>query len=95
MDGETVSSSKKKKAGMSRSKIKAMLVVFFIGKASSVMNLYSTTWSDGKQTVVPGCFSAFEGCCVEEVVRIMGKPDLDATPRQCDNTYSDHWTLDG
>ena len=25
-----------------------------------------TTWSDGKQTVVPGSFSAFEGCCARK-----------------------------
>ena len=25
-----------------------------------------TTWPDGKQTVVPGSFSAFEGCCAQE-----------------------------
>ena len=34
-----------------------------------------TTWSDGKQTVVPGSFSAFEGCCAQEEAWIVGKPD--------------------
>ena len=34
-----------------------------------------TTWSHGKQTVVPEGFSAFEGCCAQEEVWIVGKPD--------------------
>jgi len=33
--------------------------------------------------VVPGSFSAFEGCCVQEEARIVGKPDLAVAPRQC------------
>jgi len=33
-----------------------------------------TTWSDGKQTVVPGSFCAFEGCCVQEEDQTVGKP---------------------
>ena len=33
--------------------------------------------------VVPGNFSTFEGCCVQEEAWIVGKPDLDVAPRQC------------
>ena len=32
-----------------------------------------TTWSDGKQRVVPGSFIAFEGCCAQEEAWIVGK----------------------
>jgi len=42
-----------------------------------------TTWSDGKQTVVPGSFSMFEGCCAQEEAWIVGKPDLVVAPQQC------------
>ena len=42
-----------------------------------------TMWSDGKQTVVPGIFSVFEGCCVQEKAWIVRKPDLDVAPWQC------------
>ena len=42
-----------------------------------------TTWSDGKQTVVSGSFSTFEGCCAQEEAWIVGKPDLDVAPQQC------------
>jgi len=42
-----------------------------------------TTWSDGKQTVVPGSFSTFEGCCAQEEAWIVEKPDLDVAPQQC------------
>ena len=42
-----------------------------------------TTWSDGKQTVVPRSFSAFKGCCAQEEAYIVGKPDLDVAPRHC------------
>ena len=34
------------------------------------------TWSDGKQTVLPGSSSTFEGCCAQEEAWIMGKPYL-------------------
>jgi hypothetical protein len=61
MDGE--GAPRPKKALMSRSKIKLTLV-FLIGKALFIMNF--TTWSGGKQTVVPIRFSAFEGCCAQE-----------------------------
>jgi len=54
---------------------------FLIGKALS--SWICTTWSDGKQTVVPGSFSAFEGSCAQEEAWIVGKPDLDIAPRQC------------
>jgi len=64
-------SPRQKKARISRSKIKVMLVVFFDWKGivypefvprGQVVNkqLYR------KQTVVPGSFSAFEGCCAQE-----------------------------
>jgi len=33
-----------------------------------------TTWSDGRQTILPGSFSAFEGCCAQEDAWIVGKP---------------------
>ena len=46
-----------------------------------LVNMY--TWSDGKQIAVPGSFSVFEGCCVQEDASIVGKPDLDVAPRQC------------
>ena len=39
-----------------------------------------TTWSDGTRTVVPGSFSAFEGCCAQKEAWIVGKPDLDMAP---------------
>ena len=42
-----------------------------------------TTWSDGKQTVVPGSFRAFEGCCTQKEASIVGEPHLDVAPRQC------------
>jgi hypothetical protein len=42
-----------------------------------------TTWSDGKQTVVLGSFSAFKGCCAHEDAWIVGKPDSKFAPRQC------------
>ena len=39
--------------------------VFLIGKALSVMNMYHVVrWY--KKTVLPGSFSAFEGCCAQE-----------------------------
>ena len=41
-----------------------------------------TTWSDGKQTVVPLSFSTFEECCAQEEAWIVGKPDLDVAPWQ-------------
>ena len=31
-----------------------------------------TTWTDGKQTVVPGSFSAYEGCCAQEEAWLWG-----------------------
>ena len=78
MDGK--GSPRPKKARMSRSKIKVMLVVFFDWKGI-VHHEFCTTWSDGKQTVVPGIFSAFEGCCAQEEALIVGKkPDLDVAP---------------
>ena len=46
-----------------------------------------TTWSDGKQTVVPGSFSAFEGCCAQDEAWIVGKPGLDVAPRQCAGSH--------
>jgi len=55
----------KKKARMSRSKIKVLLLVFFEWKRI-VYHEFFTTCSVGKQTVVPGSFSAFEGCCARE-----------------------------
>ena len=42
-----------------------------------------STWSDGKQTVAPASFSAFDGCCAQEQSWIVGKPDLDVAPWQC------------
>ena len=33
--------------------------------------------------VVPGSFSAFEGCCAQEEAWIVGKQDTDVAPRQC------------
>jgi len=41
-----------------------VVCVFLIGKALSIMNLYHVV--NGKQTEVPGSFSVFEGCCVQE-----------------------------
>ena len=55
-----------------------------------------TTWSDGKQTVVPGSFSAFEGCCAQEEAWIVGKPDLDVAPWHCDSSrIAPHLHLSG
>ena len=55
-----------------------------------------TTWSDGKQTVVPGSFRAFDGCCAQEEARIVGKPDLDVAPRQCaGSSVASHPQLSG
>ena len=51
-------SPRPKKARMGRSKIKVLLVVFCDWKG--IVQQY------GKQTVVPGRFSAFEGCCAQE-----------------------------
>ena len=54
------------------------------------------TWSGGKQTVVPGRFSAFEGCCAQEEAWIVRKPDLDVTPRQCASScVAPHLQLSG
>ena len=51
-----------------------------------------TTWSDGKQTVVPGNISALEGCCAW----IVGKSDLDVAPRQCTGSrVAPHLQLSG
>jgi hypothetical protein len=47
---------------MSWSKIKVMLVVFFDWKGI----VHYEFVPRGKQTVVPGSFSAFEGCCAQE-----------------------------
>jgi len=44
-------------------------------------------WSDGKQIIVPGSFSAFEGCCVQEEAWIVGKPDLDVPQQQCAGSH--------
>ena len=46
-----------------------------------------TTLSDGKQTVLPGSFSVFEGCCAQEEAWIVGKPNLDVAPRQCAGSH--------
>ena len=52
-----------KKARMSRSKFKVMLVVFFDWKSIVHHELVSR----GQMvTVLPGSFSAFEGCCAQE-----------------------------
>ena len=57
--------SSTKKTRMIRTKIKAIKSVFFYGKGIFLHEI-CTTWSDGKETVVPGNFSAFECCCVQE-----------------------------
>jgi len=41
-----------------------MFVVFFDWQ--SIVQHEFVPWSDGKQTVVPGSFSAFEGCCAQK-----------------------------
>ena len=46
-------------------------------------SLICTTCSVGKQTVVPGNFSAFQGRYAQEEAWNVGKPDLDVAPRQC------------
>jgi len=71
-----------KKARISQSKIKVMLVVFF-WLERHFPTWICTKWSDGKQTVLPGSFSAFEGRCAQEEAWIVGKVDLDVAPRQC------------
>jgi len=42
------------------------------------------TWSDGKQTVVPASFSAFEGCCAQEEpwIVVPNHPILRTSPQQ-------------
>jgi len=62
VDSERVSSTKK---SMDESvKDQGDVGCFLIGRALSIMNLYHMVRC--KQTVVPGSFSAFEGCCVQE-----------------------------
>ena len=73
----------KNKARMSRSKIKVLLVVFFFWLERHCPSWICTTWSDGKQTVVLGSFSAFEGWSAQEEAWTVGKPDLDFAARQC------------
>jgi len=46
-------------------KFKEIISVFFVWKGVVHHEVYST-WSDGKQTVVPGNCIAFEECCVQE-----------------------------
>ena len=59
-------------------------------------SLICTTWSDGKQTVVSGSFSQFEGCCVHEETWIVGKPDLGVAPWQCGGSHvTPHLQLSG
>jgi len=48
VDGERVSSTKKHRGVGQRS---GDVCCFLMGKALSIMNLYCTTWSDGKQTL--------------------------------------------
>ena len=62
MAGESVSSTKK--STDESVKIKVMFVVFFDWQ--SIVQHEFVPWSDGKQTVVPGSFSAFEGCCAQK-----------------------------
>jgi len=55
-----------------------------------------TRWSDGKQTVVLGSFSTFEGCCVHEEPWIVGKPDLGVAPWQYAGSHvTPHLQLSG
>ena len=54
-----------------------------------------TMWSDGKQTVVPGSFRAFEGCCVQEEAWTVGKPDLDVAPQCAGLCVAPHPQLSG
>ena len=55
-----------------------------------------TMWSDGKQTIVPGSFSTFEGCCAQEGAWTVGKPDLDVAPGQCPGSHvTPHSQLSG
>ena len=70
-----------KKARMSRSKIKVLLVVFFDWKGT----VHHEFVPRGQMVnrVVPGSFSAFEGCCAQEEAWIVGKPNLDVAPWQC------------
>ena len=70
-----------KKAWMSRSKIKVMLVVFWLER--HCWSWICTMWLDGKQTAVPRSSSMFEGCCAQEEAWIVGNPDLDVAPWQC------------
>jgi len=55
-----------------------------------------TMWSDGKRTVIPGSFIAFEGWCAQEEAWIVGKPDWDVAPRQyADSRVALHQQLSG
>ena len=88
-------SPRPKKAWMSRSKINVVLVVFFDWE-SHCPSWICTTWSHGKQTVLPESFSEFEGCCAQEEAWIVGKPDLDVAPRQCAGSHvAPHLQLSG
>ena len=53
------------KTRMSRTMIKVIMAVFFDLKGI-VHHEVCTTWSDCKQTVAPGNFSACEGWCKKE-----------------------------
>ena len=79
VDGEKGFSTKKTR--MSREKIRLVMDEFFDWKAI-VHHEICSTWSDGKQTIIPRNVSASEGCCVQEVAWIVGNPHFDVAPRQ-------------
>jgi len=80
VDGERVSSTKKSTVNSVKDQGDVGWVFWLERHFPSWI---CTTWSDGKQTVVPGSFSAFEGSCAQEEAWIVGKPDLDVAPRKC------------
>ena len=64
-----------KKHGWAGQRSRCCWLCFFNGKVQ-------------KNTVVPGSFSAFEGCYAQEEAWIVGKTDLDVAPRQCAGSRS-------
>ena len=70
-----------KKKLMSRSKIEVLFVVFFDRKG--IIHHEFVPSGQIVNKVVPGGFSAFEGCRAQEEAWNVGKRDLDVAPQQC------------
>jgi len=72
------SSPRPKKARMSRSNMKVMLLVFF-----DWQGIIPSTWSDSKQGVLRSSSEAFEGSCTPGEASVVDEPELGVAPRQC------------